>query len=47
MRIVLKKAKFYQGWKCLFMNLLKKNTFRSISQTFDHISDHVLATQLS
>ena len=36
-RFVLKKAKFYQGCRCSFMNLLKMNTFRSI---FDHISEH-------
>ena len=38
-RVVLKKGKFYQGFSCSFMNLLKMSTFRSIFQTFDHISD--------
>ena len=38
-RVVLKKGKFYQGFSCSFMNLLKTSTFRSIFQTFDHISD--------
>ena len=41
-RVVLKKAKFYQGCRCLLMYLLKINTFKSISQTFDHINDHKL-----
>ena len=39
-RFVLKKAKFYQGCRCSFINLLKMNTFRSIFETFDHISEH-------
>ena len=29
------------------MNLPKKNTFRSIPQLFDHISDHVFGIELS
>ena len=39
-RAVLKKDKFYQNCRYLFMNLLKMNTFRSIFHTFDHITDH-------
>ena len=39
-RFVLKKAKFYQGCRYSFMNLLKMNTFRSIFETSDHIGEY-------